>query len=559
VVPGWARGTWRAHGARLRAAIDWRLAGLGVAAYGVLVVVSGLLFLAIPRFEIQSSLFLDQLISRTTKTGFSENIRFGEVTSISQDDSLAFAVDIADPTLMPAVPYWRMVVLDEYTGEGFRISNRYRRDLNLINTARVRINGTRLRPDFTSPTWTFFMEPGISRYLPLLGDFYTMSFTEPQMFGFHEQLRVVALRSEPPKMFAYQTWNMGTEATMLDASFALSLEDNPYLVEPFLRLPEDPTVQAHLREVLERISPELSHDVTSFGAATIAWLESTHPYALDSMVPPGSGDALLRWLDSEAPGHCEFFAGSMVLLARSAGLPARIVTGFRGGSWNDFSGSFMVRNSNAHAWVEIFDRDRNSWIRFDPTPGNQALADRAVAEEITAASLARDQSWNARLESLRVFWYRRIVNFDIDTQEALLTSTQSFFRTKTKEWAAWVDGRFIALRQWAREPWDRQRLATLGGGLLGLVGLIVLWRRYGAAWWLGLLRRTARLSTRSTDHDPVRREASRWLQRGRRNEAFTWPDKLEGALLRLRFGDDASWPDPASIFRAARKALRETR
>src|SRR5690606_3088574 len=135
-----------------------------------------------------------------------------------------------------------------------------------------------------------------------------------------------------------------------------------------------------------------------------------HAYALSSSVPAGEDDVLLRWLESEAPGHCEFFAGSFVLLARTAGFPARLVTGFRGGTWNDFSGSFTVRNANAHAWAEIFDDASGSWIRIDPTPGNQALATTDIDPATGAArARTRDSSWTARIESLRVFWYRRIV------------------------------------------------------------------------------------------------------------------------------------------------------
>ncbi len=552
VVPSWTRGSWRTHLAKLRMATDWRLAALGAAAFGGLVVLSGLLFLAIPRFDIQSSLFIDRLISRTTKSGFSEDIRFGEVTAITQDNSLAFSVDIEDPGLMPAVPYWRMVVLDEYTGEGFRVSSQFRRDLNLGSIARSRVNGTRLRPDYGAPTWTFYMEPGISRYLPLLGDFYTMSFTEPQSFGFLEQLRVVALRREPPKMFAYRTWNMGTAANMLDATFALDLRGNPALAEPFLHLPDDPTDLARLDRVLEKISPAPPVSAAAFSVAAINWLEQEHPYALASAVPEGEGDALIRWLDSEASGHCEFFAGSFVLLARAAGFPARIVTGFRGGTWNEFSGSFMVRNSNAHAWVEIFDNASNSWIRYDPTPGHEAIAARAAAASETALASLRDGSWNARLESLRVFWYRRIVNFDIETQEAMVTSTKEFLQNKSRELVAWTDSRLAALRAWATQPWNLDRFAWIGGILLGFGLLSLAWRKAGQRWWLQLRRSTIRRA----DQDPVRREAARWLRRGRRLEAFVWPPDTEAALLRLRFGNDQSWPDPTDVFRAARQAWR---
>ena len=204
-----------------------------------------------------------------------------------------------------------------------------------------------------------------------------MSFTEPQTFALNDQLRIVALQREPPKMFAYRTWSMATGPELYDASFALARRNDPEVGAEFLVLPDGETDRSRLSRLLSEISPAPTTNAREFANATINWLGGMHPYALTSSVPNGDGDTLIRWMDSETPGHCEFFAGSFVLLARAAGYPARIVTGFRGGRWNDYSGSFMVRNSNAHAWAELFDEGSNSWMRFDPTPGNQALADRS--------------------------------------------------------------------------------------------------------------------------------------------------------------------------------------
>lgn len=66
-------------------------------------------------------------------------------------------------------------------------------------------------------------------------------------------------------------------------------------------------------------------------------------------------------------GQCEYFASSMVLMLRSQGIPARLVTGFLGGEYNPFEGYFIVRESNAHAWVEAW-MPGEGWQIFDPTP-----------------------------------------------------------------------------------------------------------------------------------------------------------------------------------------------
>ncbi len=555
VTPPWARGAWGSYFAKWRAATDWRLAALGAAGFIAMVVISGLLFLAIPRFELQNSLFLDRLIQRTTRTGFSENIRFGEVTDITQDNGLAFSVDVTDPAAMPAVPYWRMVVLDDYTGEGFKVSDELRRDLNGYRHPRRELQG-RNKPQPGAPTWTIFMEPGISRFLPLLGNFTAMRFTEPQTFTLSDTLRVVTLQRDPPKMFAFETWNMDTSDRQLDATFALQRRQGSMRGGRFLERPADHRTRSRLRSQLNQIPVSADADAQTFADATVAWLARQHAYSLSSALPAGEGDPLMRWLESEAPGHCEFFAGAFVLLARDAGFPARLVTGFQGGSWNDFSGSFMVRNANAHAWCEIFDDPSGSWIRVDPTPGNAALAE-AANDPTAAAALAqsrRDRGWRAWLESLRVFWYRRIVDFDLDTQEQLLSTTKSVFRELRKRSVEWADARALAVREWLRQPWGLHRWGGIGGGLIALAALVWWWRRHGLRWWYRVNRPRQRAR-----FDPVRRQASSWLHRGSKRTGFTWPGPVEADLLRLRFGAPDSWPDPVSVFRAAKSAWRQTR
>src|SRR5690606_10210827 len=148
-------------------------------------------------------------------------------------------------------------------------------------------------------------------------------------------------------------------------------------------------------------------------------------YALQTAVPSGEGDLFLRWLNSNAPGHCELFAGSFVLLARAAGHPARVVTGFKGGTWNGFENYYMVRNRDAHAWVEMLDATGTEWIRVDPTPGAEAAA-RAAADDPLFGGRLLDRTLGAYLDSLRVLWYRRIVNFDQDTQAELASQVKNW-------------------------------------------------------------------------------------------------------------------------------------
>jgi hypothetical protein len=93
-------------------------------------------------------------------------------------------------------------------------------------------------------------------------------------------------------------------------------------------------------------------------------------YRFDLNIPPQRrpGDAVDYFLFEERAGYCEQFASAMVVLLRAAGIPARLVTGYTPGTLNPVTGFLEVRNSDAHAWVEVF-FPGTGWVEFEPTPG----------------------------------------------------------------------------------------------------------------------------------------------------------------------------------------------
>jgi hypothetical protein len=105
-------------------------------------------------------------------------------------------------------------------------------------------------------------------------------------------------------------------------------------------------------------------------------------------------------------GHCEYFASAMVLMLRSQGIPARLVTGFLGGEYNPFEGYFIVRDSNAHAWVEAY-LEGSGWHTFDPTPA----AGRPLASQEGVALLAQ-QAWDFVLFR----WDRYVLTYGVYDQ-----------------------------------------------------------------------------------------------------------------------------------------------
>jgi hypothetical protein len=283
-------------------------------------------------------------------------------------------------------------------------------------------------------------------------------------------------------------------------------------------------------------------------------LRRNHNYSLSPNIPAGTGDPLIRWLGSRGAGHCELFAGSFVLLARTAGFPARVITGFRGGSWNGFSNNFTIRNADAHAWAEIFDPQTGSWLRADPL----AVATTSAVEETrgeAAVASRLDRSWKARLDSLRVFWYRRIVSFDQRSQVETLKAVKEATQNSGKRLRELLRAAMARFKVWLTAPWDFRRVVLTLVALGAVAAGLWLWREFGRDWWrrLGGGRRARR-------EDPIRREAGRWLKQFNDREA-TEPNTTQTIrdLQRIRFGARGTWPNPQRVFRDARRLVRGAR
>jgi transglutaminase-like putative cysteine protease/uncharacterized membrane protein len=571
-----ARPDWSALARRARAATDWRVALLGGGLFAGLVGVSVTFFLLLPRFELTNSLFLENLMKGRDRTGFSESVQLGDVTDLQNDDSVAFRADVSDPAQAPVTPYWRMLVLDHYSKGGFNMSTRLKNQLLPYPGKTTRFS----RPDpenlpRDAASWTIYFEAGTSKYLPLPGDFSQIIFSDPQDVQGSKAMRLVALQRLSLRMLPYRVDQVGLSRELVEpVADSGSAQDSAAAAgkagppPDYLGLPAKPEESADigklrqweadmakLRQWAAEISPA-GGDPDVFARAASLWLARRHSYSMQVKLPGDpEADPIVRWLGTDLPGHCEFFAGSFVLLARAAGYPARLLVGFKGGLWNRLSGNFVVLNKNAHAWAEILDpRDstRRRWLRVDPTVGADALGDRATTlnDEAALGRIAYS-SWDARLDSLRVFWYRRVVSFDKETRAEVAKAMKESVSRLGQSLKDWALARLKGVREWAARPWDWQRLVIWVSIVAGAFAL----KRVGRVARLAWLRRRG--------GDPVRREAGRWLARlaGRGVSGVEPSDHggVRAALERLRYGAAATWPDPAKVFRAARRAHRAAR
>ncbi|HEY2740232.1 MAG TPA: DUF3488 and transglutaminase-like domain-containing protein [Thermoanaerobaculia bacterium] len=154
--------------------------------------------------------------------------------------------------------------------------------------------------------------------------------------------------------------------------------------------PNDPSLDAS--GVTPRIT-ELARQAMGSGSALErarhleTYLVQNYQYTLDFRGRTAA-NPIEEFLFRYRSGQCEYFASSMVLMLRSQGIPARLATGFLGGEYNPFEGYFIVRESNAHAWVEAY-LPGEGWHVYDPTPP----AGRPTLDQEGAWGLAR-QAWD---------------------------------------------------------------------------------------------------------------------------------------------------------------------
>jgi transglutaminase-like putative cysteine protease len=145
--------------------------------------------------------------------------------------------------------------------------------------------------------------------------------------------------------------------------------------------------------------------------------------------PPLGADSTDDFLFETRRGFCGHYASAFAVLMRAAGIPARVVTGYLGGSYNPYADRWVVRQSDAHAWTEVWIEGRG-WLRVDPTAAiAPARVDRSVREAQNAAGAFGFESagrlpWIAdlrlRMDALRELWRARILQYDQDSQQTVL-------------------------------------------------------------------------------------------------------------------------------------------
>jgi hypothetical protein len=180
--------------------------------------------------------------------------------------------------------------------------------------------------------------------------------------------------------------------------------------ERYLQLPEDldRRIVYHAQTVLRNAQARNRYD-----AAKAIELDLQKNFAYSLEMKASGPDPLSDFLFNVQSGHCEYFSTAMAVMLRTHGIAARVVNGFLPGEYNETSGAYTVRQSDAHSWVEVYFPATRSWVTFDPTPSA------GRAEPVRTGLTAQLHKY---VEAMELLWFQYVVGYDKQEQRSLATS-----------------------------------------------------------------------------------------------------------------------------------------
>jgi transglutaminase-like putative cysteine protease len=378
-----------------------------------------LFFLLFPR--INAGLRFELRPFRSANTGFSDRLSPGSVAALANSSEVAFRAEFPGTSTRPPGPmYWRGLVMWRCNGMEWRAPYTPR-SKSPSSTPDVASNGSLPVPSANAKE----IQQRIT--LPPHGDRWMFALDRPiktvpgAMLARGDYLSSVQPIRKSRRYDVVSSELGGNEITAKERAEALEV---PASISPPVRdLAHSWTVQ----------NPD------SRGVVNIA-LQFFRTQGFQYSLTPGEYDDLEEFLFRRRAGFCEHYAASFATLMRLAGIPARVVVGYLGGEYNDLGHFFLVRQADTHAWCEVW-LPQNGWTRVDPTsvvaPGRASFDLTSFLETRIAsgqmgtrrnaliAQLLRSSVFtNVRFiwQTLSYEWDTRLVAFDADVQDVLLTS-----------------------------------------------------------------------------------------------------------------------------------------
>ena len=335
-------------------------------------------------------------------TGLSDSMSPGDITDLANSDDVAFRVRFSAGTPPSQERYWRGPVLHDFDGRTWR-----RTESGPMRTS------TRV---FDGPAYqyTVSLEPNQHNWIFALD------------YPSHTNAATAFLTSD---FMLEQPTPIAQPLDVIVTSYSHSHDPGPLrttMRDRDLRMPpgRNPRSVRLARELRAAHPDEMDY------LHAVLQMFRDQPFYYTLTPPRLAADTVDGFLFDTRRGFCGHYASAFAALMRAAGIPARVVTGYHGGTYNRFADYWIVRQSDAHAWDEVW-IEGHGWLRIDPTSMvapervERGLNDLAVPGEASASRWQqRTPAWlrdtRLRVDALRLLWRQRILTFDQDSQMRLL-------------------------------------------------------------------------------------------------------------------------------------------
>jgi transglutaminase-like putative cysteine protease len=391
----------------------------------------------------------------TGMTGLSDNMSPGTISQLVQSEAPAFRARFTRRTPRPEQRYWRGPVLWRTDGRTWSSG-----DLDLLSRS------TEHAPPGNAVAFEYSITLEPHNKLWLLALDLPVQVSVPAIHT--PDFQALAYRPVRKRLYYTATSYTQVDTGPLDSSLRTAA----------LQLPE--RISARVRNLARSWREHSTSDAELVRQALAYFNEQAFVYTLEP--PPLGADPVDEFLFATQRGFCEHYAAAFVVLMRSAGIPARVVTGYQGGEYNPLGDYWLVRQSDAHAWAEVWLPD-GGWQRVDPTA---AVAPERIEHSLDTAGAAAGAAASFRMP-------------DNDLLGRNLRKLRYLLDAMNNQWHEWVLSygpqrqlEFLASLGIDRASWKHMALA-----LLLLTGTLLL----GISLWMLLQKPAAQ--------DPVERA---WLQ-----------------------------------------------
>jgi hypothetical protein len=414
------------------------LAGTAPAILGLILLAATAIFFVLPRL---STGYLSAFSpSGALSTGFSDHVELGNIGEIQQSNTVVMHVEITGDQRGNYTQKWRGVSLSIFDGTSW--SNPYR-----TFPLRPGINqqfDLRSREARSKSPLTVGLSSQVHYHILMEPVGINIFFLAPQPQALQGKYRVIAtdrggavFNLDPEHQVGiYDGWSL--------RDGPVSTPERVYTVDELSDYLQLPKLDSRIPDLAKQISNTSASDYDKAGAIE-RYLRTKFSYTLQ-LPSTRPADPLAHFLFERKQGHCEYFASAMAVMLRTLKIPSRVVTGFKTNEFNDITSQYVIRGSDAHAWVEAYFPERG-WVTFDPTPGSSAYGQKGWGR----ISMYTD--------AMASFWREWVVNYDVAHQYNLSQQAAQKGRHLAYEVRHWFDSHYQQLLIRARNAANKVSLS----------------------------------------------------------------------------------------------------